>query len=285
MKVAFVTDSGCEHNQQEMKALGIYSLPLQISNGSETILELEDASIEEVYKRVQAGELMKTSLPPLGLIEELFADLKKNEYDTVFAVPICNGLSGTINAMRLAAEENGLTFICMDTYVTAEVQFYCITLAKKLYEEGKSLDEIQTILQAVIDSASTLLIPVDLNHLKRGGRLTPLAATLAGLLKIKPILKIDKPTEGRIDVSEKVRTLSKAMDKAIDLMIANGLNSDYELVVAYVLETADCEDMIQRIQNRVPGLKPRLIELISVVGCHTGIGCIAIQYFKPYKEQ
>ena len=87
MKVAFVTDSGCEHNQQEMKALGIYSLPLQISNGSETILELEDASIEEVYKRVQAGELMKTSLPPLGLIEELFADLKKNEYDTVFAVP------------------------------------------------------------------------------------------------------------------------------------------------------------------------------------------------------
>ena len=108
---------------------------------------------------------------------------------------------------------------------------------------------------------------------------------MAGLLKIKPILKIDKSTEGRIDVSEKVRTLSKAMDKAIDLMIANGLNSDYELVVAYVLETADCEDMIQRIQNRVPGLKPRLIELISVVGCHTGIGCIAIQYFKPYKEQ
>lgn len=283
MKVAFVTDSGCEHNQAAMAALGIYSLPLQISNGSDVILELEDANIEEIYQRVQAGELMKTSLPPLGMIEDLFADLKKQGYDTVFAVPICSGLSGTSNAMRLAAQENDLNFICIDTYVTAEVQYYCITLAKKLFDEGKSLDEIQEILKKVIDSASTLLIPVDLNHLKRGGRLTPLAATLAGLLKIKPILKIDQTTEGRIDVSEKVRTLHKAMDKAIDLMIENGLTNEYELVVAYVLETADCKDMMKRIEERVPGLKPRLIELISVVGCHTGIGCIAIQYFKPYK--
>ena len=106
---------------------------------------------------------------------------------------------------------------------------------------------------------------------------------MAGLLKIKPILKIDQTTEGRIDVSEKVRTLHKAMDKAIDLMIENGLTNEYELVVAYVLETADCKDMMKRIEERVPGLKPRLIELISVVGCHTGIGCIAIQYFNPYK--
>ncbi len=281
MKVAFVTDSGCEHSCEEMKKLGIYSLPLQITSGDETILELEDASIEEVYRRVKAGEIMKTSLPPLGLIDELFEQLKKEGYDTVFAVPICNGLSGTINAMRLAAEQNELEFICMDTFVTAEVQYYCITKAKELYESGKSLEEIQTLLSEVIKSAGTLLIPVDLDHLKRGGRLTPLAATLAGLLKIKPIMKIDQSTNGRIDVADKVRTLSKAIDRAIDLMIANGLDSSYELVVAYVLEKENCELMAQRLKERIPGLSLRLIELISVVGCHTGIGCIAVQYFKP----
>ena len=281
MKVAFVTDSGCEHSCEEMKKLGIYSLPLQITSGDETILELEDASIEEVYRRVKAGEIMKTSLPPLGLIDELFEQLKKEGYDTVFAVPICNGLSGTINAMRLAAEQNELEFICMDTFVTAEVQYYCITKAKELYESGKSLAEIQTLLSEVIKSAGTLLIPVDLDHLKRGGRLTPLAATLAGLLKIKPIMKIDQSTNGRIDVADKVRTLSKAIDRAIDLMIANGLDSSYELVVAYVLEKENCELMAQRLKERIPGLSLRLIELISVVGCHTGIGCIAVQYFKP----
>lgn len=280
MKVAFVCDSGTGKNVSELESLGIYSCPLQISDDNQSYLELEEISIAEVYDQVDKGVMMKTSLPPLGYIQETFEMIQAKGYDTIFAVPICNGLSGTMNAMRLAAQNVGIQFESIDTYVTAEVEFYCITQAKMMYEQGMSLSEIKEKLQSVIDSASTLLIPVDLNHLKRGGRLTATAAMIAGLLKIKPILKVDKTTQGKIDMLDKVRTLPRAMDRVIDFMKENHVGEGYEIYVAYVKETKDCETMLQKMQETFPQANTHLIPLISTVGCHTGIGCIAIQYYK-----
>lgn len=280
MKVAFVCDSGTARNVEQLKKLGIYSCPLQISDAQKSYLELEDLSIEEVYEKINNKEMMKTSLPPLGYIQDTFETIKAEGYNTIFAVPICNGLSGTMNAMRLAAENVGLAFESIDTYVTAEVEFYCITQAKKLYEQGLSLAEIKSRLTSVIESASTLLVPIDLNHLKRGGRLTPTAAMIAGLLKIKPILRIDKETDGKIDVLDKVRTLPRALDRVIDFMKQQGVGAGYEIFVAYVKETSDCEVMLEKIKQAFPSAHASLIPLISSVGCHTGIGCIAVQYYK-----
>lgn len=280
MKVAFVCDSGTGRNRTELKEMGIFSCPLQISDSQRSYLELEDKSIEEIYEKVDQKEMLKTSLPPLGLIQETVETIKNEGYDTVFCVPICSGLSGTANAFRLACEQEGLGFVFVDTHVTAEVEFYCITQAKRLYEEGKTLEEIVAVLKEVVDSASTLLLPMDLNHLVRGGRLTPLAATLAGMLKIRPILKIDQTTSGRIDVFDKVRTLPRAMDRVIDFMKEKNVGENYDVFVAYVKETGNCETMLSKIKEAFPKANSKLIPLISTVGCHTGIGCIAIQFYK-----
>lgn len=284
MKVAFVCDSGTGRNVAQLKELGIYSCPLQISDESTNYLELEDKSIEEIYDKVAKQEPLKTSLPPLGMIHDTIEQIKKEGYDTVFCVPICSGLSGTGNAFRLACEEAGLQFIFVDTHVTAEVEYYCVTQAKKMYEEGKSIDEILKELDKVIASASTILMPMDLDHLVRGGRLTPMAAKLAGLLKIRPILRIDQTTNGRIDVFDKVRTLNKAMDRVISFMKEQGVGDFYNVYVAYVKEKSNCEVMLNKIKEAFPTASSQLIPLISTVGCHTGIGCIAIQYYKRIGE-
>ena len=279
-KIAFVCDSGTGRDVAILKAEGIYSLPLQVASSVENYEELEDISIDEIYRKIAEGELLKTSLPMLGKIDELFADLKAKGYEGIFAVPICIGLSGTMNALRLAAQQNDLEFIGVDTCVTAEVEYYCISEAKKMYDAGIDLDTIQTKLKRVIDSATTLLIPVDLNHLKRGGRLTPLAATLAGLLKIKPIMKIDTTTNGKIDVAAKVRTLNKAMDQAIEILDEHGVDAGYRMFVAYVGEKENCEVMMEKLKAHYNGINISLIKLISCVGVHTGIGCVAIQAYK-----
>lgn len=279
-KIAFVCDSGTGRDVAKLRAKGIYSLPLQLASNDKNYEELEDISIDEIYQKIADGELLKTSLPMLGKIDELFAGLKAEGYEGVFAVPICVGLSGTMNALRLAALQNDLEFIGVDTCVTAEVEYYCISEAKKMYDAGIDLDTIQLKLKEVIDSATTLLIPVDLNHLKRGGRLTPLAATLAGLLKIKPIMRIDTTTDGKIDVAAKVRTLGKAMEKAIEILDEHGVDSSYRMFVAYVGESENCEVMLEKLKAHYDGVNASLIKLISCVGVHTGIGCVAIQVYK-----
>lgn len=280
MKVAFVCDSGTGRNVAQLREMGIFSCPLQISDDTENYAELEDKTIEEIYDKVDNEETLKTSLPSLGTIGDTIAEIKSLGYDTVFCVPICPGLSSTHNAFRLACEDAGLDFILVDTYVTAEVEYYCITQAKKMYEEGKSIDEILEKLNEVIDSASTLLLPVDLMHLVRGGRLTSIAAKLAGLLKIQPVLLIDKRTEGKIDAFEKVRTLNRAMDLVVNFMKEKNVNEHYDVFVAYVKTTSDCEKMMAKIKDAFPNANTQLIPLISAVGCHTGIGCVAVQYYK-----
>ena len=100
---------------------------------------------------------------------------------------------------------------------------------------GASMEEIQAACQQVIDTTNTLILPSDMQHLKRGGRLTPLAATLAGLLKIKPILEINRRTQGRIDVKEKVRTYTRALERAVQIMKEDNIDEHYSITIAHHL--------------------------------------------------
>lgn len=282
IKTAFVCDSGTGKSIKDMEAQGCFSVPLQVSYENISKLELEEISIDEVYTLMDQGKKISTSLASLGDIESLFSSLKNQGYERVFAVPICNGLSGTINAMKVAAEEIGIDFDYFDCHVTAVVEEYMVVRAKQLYDEGKTIQFIKEHLDKICETTNTLLVPDDLGHLKRGGRLTPLAATIGGLLKIKPVLAINKKTEGKIDVIHKVRTMSKALDSTVDIMKNEIFNngSGYRITVAHVRCEKAGQALVEKYREFFPSAKYNLIDLVSVVGIHTGFGCLAVQYFK-----
>ena len=280
MKTAFITDSGTGKTVAELAKDGIYSVPLLISYDNKSYEDLDDLSIDEVYALMEKGVMLSTSLPALGKIEELFEQLKEQGYERIFAVPICSGLSGTINAMELCARNVGLAFDYVDSCVTAVVQEYMVKLAKKSYEAGKDIEEIKALLNRIIDTTQTFILPSDLQHLKRGGRLTPLAAALGGLLKIKPILKINKDTNGKIDVADKVRTMHKAMDVVINMLKEKGVDDSYMITVAHADDPKEAEVYMNKVKAAFPNAKTQIIKLVSVVGVHTGRGCQAIQAFK-----
>lgn len=284
MKTAFVTDSGTGKSVSELKKDGIFSVPLQVSYDNTNYQDLEDLGIERIYELMKEGVMLSTSLPSLGRIEALFEHLKEDGYEQIFAVPICSGLSGTLNAMEMCAKSVGLPFLSVDCHVTAVVQEYLIRLAKRLHERGTAAAQIKEVLEAVVANTNTLLLPNDLQHLKRGGRLTPLAAALGGLLKIKPILKINKETAGRIDVVDKVRTMHKAMDKVIQIMRQEHVGKGYSITVAHADDAEEADYYMKKIQEAFPEAETQIIKLVSVVGVHTGRGCQAVQYFKKAEE-
>jgi len=149
MKVAFVTDSGTGKTIEEMKAQGVYSLPLQISYEEENKLDLVEITLEDVNALMRRQINLKTSLPAAGMIEDLFTQLKQEGYDMIFAVPICSGLSGTIQAMKMTAEQVGIAFDYVDCHVTAVVEEYLIVLAKRLYEEEQKMHQPYAGLRSV----------------------------------------------------------------------------------------------------------------------------------------
>lgn len=281
MKLAFVTDSGTGFSSEFWKERGIYSLPLQLTIGDKTFSEGENITYAQIIENLHQQVLMKTSLPSLGRIEDLFEQIKKDGYDGVFCVPICRGLSGTLDAMESAASQVGLSFYGFDCYTTAVIQAHCIETAKALYEEGKSIEEIMATLEVIAKHADTIVLCDDLQHMKRGGRLTPAAALLGGLLKIKPLLHVNESTHGKVDVFDKVRTMSRAQDRVVDHFEELNLPPKADITVAHVDSEEAAKKFAAKFRAKHPEATIRVIDLVSAVGIHTGLNALCVEAFDP----
>ena len=280
MKVAFVTDSGTGKSIHEYAEQGIISLPLQISVADKTYQDMETLNRNDCIRLMKEEKVLITSQPSAGIIEECFESLKDQGVELIIAVPICNGLSGTISTMTAIANSLDIKIICIDTYVTAVVQDYLITNIKKWYDEGKSHLEIQILVEKIINSTNTLLIPETLDQFIRGGRMTPLAAKLGQLLKIIPVLQINKKTAGKVDTLTKVRTFRKALSTAVDEIAKDNPGENTLITIAHVANISEAMNLFHTMTERFPEATIQVIELPNAIAVHTGIGCIAIQYFQ-----
>ena len=283
MKIAIVTDSGSGMSQQEAHELGIYFLPLQILHKDTQYLDGVSIDLTKVYDFMHKEEELTTSMPPMALVENALQHMKDDGCDTMIAVTITAGLSSTASVLFAAAKEAGMKTFMIDCFSTCHNQCYLAKSAKKLVDMGVAAEEIVTRLQESIASSNTLIIPDDLQHLKRGGRLTPVAAALGGLLKIKPILQVNEASGGKIDVCEKVRTMVKAQQKAIDTFIAEGIGEDYEITVLHTDVEEEGNILRMKLEEAFPG-RPMTFGCIgAVISVHTGIGCLGMQYIKKVR--
>lgn len=284
-KVAFVCDSGSGIDAKKAESLGIEFLPLQYTCNNESILEGIEINIEELYDRMEAGEEISTSLSPVGKITELFEKLKNDGYDEVFCFPITTGLSSNAPTMEMVAKQVGIEFDYIDCYAPAVIQIYSAVLAKKWYEEGISLDIIKEKIKLMVRSSSTLIVPENMDQLAKSGRLTPLAAKLAGLLKIKPILYLNERTLGKVEVYDKVRTSKKAFSRMVDKVSEDvfGDGEGYFIVIEDVRNQVDGEYVFNLLKEKFPKAQFYRSNLVGVVSAHTGLGCVGIQYFKIAK--
>lgn len=281
MKTAVITDSGSNiYYENVTLPEGLFVVPLQVIDGQTSYREGVEITIEDTYQKVKDGKLLKTSLPILGDIEAKFLEIKELGYERIYAVPITTGLSSTLSAMSTVAESLDIEFEAFDCFTTARVQLECALKATQLFSENKTTEEVSAVLRDMADHSVTFVLPIDMDHLARGGRLTPIAAKLAGLLKINPVLYLNKETGGRIESFSKVRTMKRAMNTVIEYFKDKGVNEKYRICVAHVFDKVSGQNLVNLLKETFPKTDIYLTDLISVVGVHTGIGCIALQYVK-----
>ncbi len=280
MRIAVVTDSGSNYREEGYDVKDIFCVPLTISDDDKTYLMGEELSVEQAYTMVQEGKMLKTSMPPLGRIEELFVQIKELGYDGIFAVPICSGLSGCISAMVATAARYEIPFEYIDCYSTASNQLYLTLTARKMLDQGMSMQEVRDILQLAAEDSVTFVMPVDLDHLVKGGRITKRTAVFANLLKISPITIVNKESGGKNDSWKNPRTLKKAEDEVINYFREHGVGKGYRICIAHVFNLPEGQNFYNKMKNAFPEAEIYLTDLVAVVGCHTGIGCVACQYIK-----
>lgn len=283
-RIAVLVDSGCQIELERYEDQGLFVVPLCITMKDKTYLDQKDISSVEVFETMERDNIMvKTSQPSTGEMVNVITKIKECGYDEIIGLPIATGLSSTLNGMKVAADMVGMPISLVDTKGTAGNQKYLAFTAIKLIQEGKDVSEVINILESLVPHSGTIILAPNLDHLKRGGRITPAVALLAGMLKIVPVMELNYDIGGKIDTLAKVRTLTKAKMTMVNRMVELGVNNkDYIITIEHVLCEESALELKQMIIDKIGQIEIELRELPAVVGAHMGVGGIGVQYIKKY---
>lgn len=279
-KIAILTDTGSNISFEKAKN-GIYILPLQIIEDEQSYLDMMEITTETVYQKNYNRVLMKTSLPPLQNIYSILEKIQNDGYDSVILIPLTPGISSSASVIQSAAEEKKIPLTLIDIFTTCTIQKYVVYEAKRYINLGYTREDIKNKLQNQITHSNSFILANDINHLKRGGRLTPLAASFANMLKIVPILTMNESTKGKIDVLEKVRTTRKAKKRLVELTLESMHHDNYQFFILHSDDEKGANELKQLlIEHRICENKIVISEFNSVIAVHVGMKCLAIQHIE-----
>lgn len=281
-KVAIVSDSNSGITQLQAEELGITILPMPFFVGDKTLYEDIDLSQKEFYQMLSENANISTSMPLVGNVTDTWDALLK-EYDEIVHIPMSSGLSGSCEtALMLAQDYEGKVQVVNNQRISV-TQRQSVLDAMALAEQGRSAVEIKEILERDKFESSIYIMVDTLYYLKKGGRITPAAAALGTLLKLKPVLQIQGE---KLDAFAKVRgwkaakkTMLNAIEKDLTDRFAD-VKDQMVLGMAYTCSKEEADEWKNEIQTRFPDYELVEGSLSLSIACHIGPGAMAITCMK-----
>ncbi|WP_432626580.1 DegV family protein [Brotaphodocola sp.] len=281
MKIAIVTDSNSGITQAQAKELGIAVIPMPFMINGETYEEDINLTQEQFYAHLTDGAEISTSQPSPETVMKLWDELL-GEYDQIVHIPMSSGLSGSCQTAMMLADEDEYedkVFVVNNQRISVTQRQSALD-AKEMAAKGMDGAEIKRVLEET-KMESSIYITVDtLKYLKKGGRITPAAAALGTLLRIKPVLQIQGE---KLDSFSKARTMKQAkstMITAIEHDLENRFNDPEAehtwLQIAYTYDREAAEEFLKEIKERFPKSTGIHMDPLSLsVACHIGPGALA----------
>ena len=266
-----ITDTGSLMSQAQALELDIELLPLQVAilgKNYRDYFELKSADFVEMVKKA----IPNSSQPAIGDVMEVYERTKN-----ALHITMTKGLSATYDSalgILNSMHTEGITLFNSKTL--AGTQKYLVELASSLSKD-KTVEEIVERMNKCLSSCQSFLMPTDFDYLKRGGRITTLAATLGGFLKLKPIVMHVEGSE-RLEKFGSGRTWTNAIDQIIDRMIENGVSYTHKIYISHAFKLEVAELAFKRIKERIQNIEVDILELSPVMITQGGPGCVAIQY-------
>lgn len=216
MSIAIVVDSTAYLSEEIKNKNNIYTIPLNIVFGEDTYREGMDITTEEFYDKMNKFDgLPSTSQPSIGDYILLLEKLHKEGYTDVLSFHLSGEISGTCQSAQSAGMSvEGINLHVIDSEIACTPQGL-LALYGAQNKNKMPLDKLVTKLNDLKQKKymNAYFVVNSLTNLQKGGRLSNAQAFVGGLLRIKPILEFE---DGKIVAKEKIRTMKKAQDKAIE---------------------------------------------------------------------
>ena len=287
-KIAVVTDSNSGITQAEAKELGVIVLPMPFMINEENFFEDITLNQEEFYERLLSGADVVTSQPSPEAVMNLWKEALA-EYDEVVHIPMSSGLSGSCqSAIMLAEDFDGKVQVVNNQRISV-TQRQSVLDAKLLAERGMDAAQIKEFLEKDKFNSSIYIMLDTLYYLKKGGRITPAAAAIGTILRLKPVLTIQGD---KLDAYAKARTVSQGKSIMISA-IRNDMESRFGgaapdniwLQVAYTKDRETALQFKEELLAEFPGFEIVVNPLSLSVACHIGPGSLAVACCKKINTQ
>ncbi len=255
-KIAFLVDSCAELEPRHRKGLPVYVVPLRIACRDKDYNDGEDIFAKDVYKRLEKGELPKTSLPDMMRVARTLETIKKDGYERVIALPLSSGLSGTHNMIRLECEEReDLETAVFETYSGAIPIGGVVLQLWEDIQKGMRWEKLVSQRVPHLLKNSHAFFSVDtLEYLMKGGRIGKITALAGTVLSIKPILTFAE--DGQLVNVAKVRGRKQVQGKLIELVKEHvGDHKDFNLLVANGGAQEEMEQLKKDLMAAIPGCR------------------------------
>ena len=270
-----ITDTGSLYSPEEGKKIGIDVLPLNVMVDHKNYQEYVDIQSSEFIEIVKQGHVPTSSQPAIGVTMEVF---EKYPDEELLVINMADGLSGTYQSTLGVKESmDHLEHIhVMNSMTLCGPQRYLVEKAVRLRDEGLSLEDIKKELYKSIAGEVSFLIPQDFGFLKRGGRLTPLAATVGGMLRITPIMTKTKDAK-RLEKFAMKKTFKSAIKEIIKYFQDNGINENYKIYISHAGVLEQAKSAMEQIRAVFENVAIEIYDLSPAFITQGGPGCIAIQ--------
>lgn len=275
--IGIITDSNSGITYKEAEAWGVTVIPMPFYIDDNLYYEGLTLNQKEFYNFLGNNAEVSTSQPAPGEVMKIWEEVLK-EKDYIIYIPMSSGLSGSCQSAAMLSEDYEEKVFVVNNRRISVTQLQSVKDAVNLVKQGKTVEEIKSILEDRQYEASIYVTPNDLSYLKKGGRLSPTAASVAKVLNIKPVLQIQGE---KLDAYKKVRGMKQArrvMKEAVREDLENRFSKipSIKIYAAYTSDEELGKLWQSELQEEFPGYEIKLYPLSLSVSCHIGPEAIGV---------
>ena len=278
--IRIISDSSSLYSEKKGQEKNITIASLTVHINGKNYREYEDIETEEFINIINEGHMPTSSQPSIGHVVDMY---NQYEEDEIINISMADGLSGTYNSACVARGmvENPERIHVINSQTLCGPQKYLVDLAMELVEQGRQCKEIVDEINKALKESKSYLIPHDFDYLVRGGRISSIVGKIGSVIKLVPVMTMSDDKKSLVKFTTK-RTYKKAVQKIIEQMTEDGINSEHKLYIYHAFNEDGAEEVKKIILSAIPDADIEVGLLGPAFTTQGGPGCISIQYIKKH---